>query len=232
MLSPIMTPSHTAVMLADGSVSRIGATMGTTTTAISMKSRKKPRMKITAITMMNWVQNPPGSPVRKSRTSSSPPNARNAAVNIAAPRRMMNTSDDVLAVSIITDASVLSILRVRHPAQPSDTRNAMVAMTATINATTSLVPWMFFTLMGETLTMVTSTAMETSARIAGRAAPGLSPCSRTPAMIVAPTAPMAPAWLTVAMPMMMEPSTTKMSVSGGTRIMSTRSPNLKSYLPS
>ena len=45
MFSPIMTPSQTAVMFADGSASRIGATIGTTTTAISMKSRKKPRTK-------------------------------------------------------------------------------------------------------------------------------------------------------------------------------------------
>ena len=55
-----MTPSQTAVMLADGSISRIGATIGTTTTAISMKSRKKPRRKITAMTMTNCAQKPPG----------------------------------------------------------------------------------------------------------------------------------------------------------------------------
>ncbi len=110
MLTPIMTPSQTAVMLAEGSSSRIGATMGTTTTAISMKSRKKPRMKITAITTMNWVQKPPGSPPRKSRTSSSPPKARKAAVSIAAPSRMMKTIEVVLAVSIITPRRVSSIL--------------------------------------------------------------------------------------------------------------------------
>ena len=85
MLSPIMTPSQTAVMFAEGSANRIGATMGTTTTAISMKSRKKPSKKITAMTMMNLLQNPPGRPFKKSRTISSPPNARNAAVNIPAP---------------------------------------------------------------------------------------------------------------------------------------------------
>ena len=53
MLTPIITPSQTAVTLAVGSASRIGAMIGTTTTAISMKSRKKPRMKITAMTTTN-----------------------------------------------------------------------------------------------------------------------------------------------------------------------------------
>ncbi len=51
-------------------------------------------------------------------------------------------------------------------------------------------------------------------------------------MMVAPMAPMAPAWLTVATPMMMEPSTTTMRASGGTRASSTRSAKRKSYLPS
>ena len=35
-------------------------------------------------------------------------------------------------------------------------------------------------------------------------------------MMRAPAAPTAPAWLTVAIPKMIEPSTTKMSASGGT----------------
>ena len=35
-------------------------------------------------------------------------------------------------------------------------------------------------------------------------------------MIIAPAAPMAPAWFTVATPPMIEPSTMKMSTSGGT----------------
>ena len=35
-----MTPSHTAEIFDAGSASRIGATNGTTTTAISIKSRK------------------------------------------------------------------------------------------------------------------------------------------------------------------------------------------------
>ncbi len=109
MLIPTITPSHTAVMLADGSASRIGATIGTTTTAISMKSRKKPSRKITAMTTTNWVQKPPGRPVRNSRTSSSPPKARKAAVSMAAPSRMMNTIEVVLAVSIITPRRVSSM---------------------------------------------------------------------------------------------------------------------------
>ena len=52
------------------------------------------------------AQNPPGRLVRNSRTSSSPPKALKAAVNMAAPSRMMNTSDVVLAVSIITPPAI------------------------------------------------------------------------------------------------------------------------------
>ena len=138
MFRPIITPSHTAVTLADGSDSRIGATIGTTTTAISMKSRKKPRTKITAMTMMNCVQNPPGKPVRKSRTNSSPPNARKAAVNIAAPSRMMNTNEVVLAVSIITPCMVWSIFKVRYPLHPRAITKKNTAMAAKVMPRTSV----------------------------------------------------------------------------------------------
>ena len=100
-------------MFADGSANKIGATIGTTTTAISIKSRKKPRTKITAITIMNCVQNPPGREIKNSRTNSSPPNARNAAVNIAAPKRITKTNAVVFAVSIITPFSVSAILKAR-----------------------------------------------------------------------------------------------------------------------
>ncbi len=130
MLSPIITPSQTAVMFAVGSASRIGATIGTTTTAISMKSRKKPSTKITAMTMTNWVQNPPGSPCRKWRTISSPPKARKAAVSTAAPSRMMNTRLVVLAVSSITPCSVCSMFITRMPDQTSDASSAAVAASA------------------------------------------------------------------------------------------------------
>ncbi len=51
-------------------------------------------------------------------------------------------------------------------------------------------------------------------------------------MIIAPMAPMAPAWLTVATPRMIEPRTMKISVSGGTSASTTRTMNLWSYLPS
>ena len=67
-------------------------------------------MKITSMTIMNFDQKPPGMPSRKLLTSSSPPKARKAAVSIAAPSRMMKTSDVVLAVSTITPCSVSSIL--------------------------------------------------------------------------------------------------------------------------
>ena len=107
MFNPIITPSQTAVMFAAGSANKIGATMGTTTTAISIKSRKNPRINITAITITNLAQNPPGIELRKLRTNSSPPKARNAAVYTAAPNRMINTSEVVLAVSSITSCIVL-----------------------------------------------------------------------------------------------------------------------------
>ena len=55
-----MTPSQIALIFAPGSANNIGAMIGTTTTAISIKSRKKPNKKITAITTINCVQNPPG----------------------------------------------------------------------------------------------------------------------------------------------------------------------------
>ena len=83
--------------------------MGTTTTAISMKSRKNPRMKITAMTTMNWLQKPPGRVVRNSFTNSSPPKPRKAEVSMAAPRRMMKTMAVVLAVSTMTPASMFSV---------------------------------------------------------------------------------------------------------------------------
>ena len=62
---------------------------------------------VMAITITNLAQNPPGIELRKLRTNSSPPKARNAAVNTAAPNRMINTSEVVLAVSSITSCIVL-----------------------------------------------------------------------------------------------------------------------------
>ena len=56
---------------------------------------------------------------------SSPPKLRNDAVSIAAPIRMMNTSEEVLAVSTMTLFSVLSVTIVRQPLQSSaDSRQA------------------------------------------------------------------------------------------------------------
>ena len=147
MLTPIITPSHTAVMFAVVSASRMGAIIGTTTTAISIKSRKKPRTKITAITTMNLVMNPPGRPDRNSRTRSSPPKARNAAVSIAAPSRMIKTSDVVLAVSIITPLRVSSVLYIRHRLQNTATSSIKTAMAARITPTHSSPVRVFLILM-------------------------------------------------------------------------------------
>ena len=132
MLRPIITPSHTAVILADGSASNIGATIGTTTTAISMKSRKNPRIKITAITIINFAQNPPGSEFKNSRTKSSPPNALKAAVRTAAPKRIIKTREVVFAVSNITSFKVSSILYSLRELQTSDTINKEAPIIPTI----------------------------------------------------------------------------------------------------
>ena len=147
MFSPTITPNHTAVMFAPGSASRIGATMGTTTTAISMKSRKNPSRKITTMTTMNCDQNPPGRLVRYSRTSSSPPKARNAEVSIAAPSRMMKTIDVVFAVSSITPLRVSSMTWVRHRLQTTATSSPPVPRRASAIPRTSSALSMLLILM-------------------------------------------------------------------------------------
>ena len=119
-------------MFALGSANRMGATIGTTTTAISMKSRKNPKINITAMTTMNCDQNPPGRLWRKSRTYSSPPKPRKAAVNMAAPRRMINTIEVVFAVSIMTSFRVFSTLNVRHVDQAMDSTMMIEAITAKV----------------------------------------------------------------------------------------------------
>ena len=147
MLSPTITPNHTAVMLAPGSASRIGATMGITTTAISMKSRKNPSRKITAMTTTNCVQNPPGRLVRYSRTRSSPPKARNAEVSMAAPIRMMKTIEVVFAVSTITPLRVSSMAWARHRLQKMATSSPTVPASASAMPRASSALPMFLTLM-------------------------------------------------------------------------------------
>ena len=171
MFKPIMTPSQTAVILAEGSASRIGATIGTTTTAISMKSRKKPRTKITAMTMTNLVQKPPGRLVRKSRTRSSPPNARKAAVSMAAPSRMMNTSEVVLAVSTITPRRASSTWKTRQPLQITETRKPATAMETRKIANASRPVSIRFTLIGVRLRIAMIASSDNTASAAGRIAP-------------------------------------------------------------
>ena len=122
-----MTPSHTAVILADGSANKIGATIGTTTTAISIKSRKKPRTKITNITMINLDQKPPGNEFKNSLTKSSPPKALKAAVKSAAPSKIIKTNEVVLAVSNMTPSNVFLTSNNLHPLQIKEIINAIVA---------------------------------------------------------------------------------------------------------
>ena len=173
MLTPIITPSQTAVTLAVGSASRIGAMIGTTTTAISMKSRKNPSRKMTPITTTNLVMKPPGSPVRKSRTKSSPPKARKAAVSMAAPSRMMKTRAVVLAVSIITPSRVSSILKTRQPLHVTEARKTKDAIVARTTPRTSSLSLMFLTLMSKYLSNRASAMTETTTRRAGVKAPRL-----------------------------------------------------------
>ena len=167
MLRPIITPSHTAVTLAPGSARRMGAMIGTTTTAISMKSRKKPSRKITAITTTNWAQKPPGSPVRKCRTSSSPPKARNAEVSIAAPIRMMNTIEVVFAVSIITPRRVSSMRQARQALHATPTSSPATATPASAMPSASRSSRMFLMLRSKTDSTAMMPAVDSAARIAG-----------------------------------------------------------------
>ena len=137
MFNPIITPSHTAVIFAPGSINKIGATIGTTTTAISIKSRKKPKTNITIITIINWLQNPPGIPTKKSLTTSSPPKPRKAAVSIAAPNKIIKTNEVVLAVSSITPLRVSSILNALQALHPIASSKPIVPITAKITPITS-----------------------------------------------------------------------------------------------
>ena len=57
---------------------------------------------VTSLSILRLIQNPPGRLVRYSVTRWSPPNARKAEISIAAPKRMMNTMDEVFAVSTMT----------------------------------------------------------------------------------------------------------------------------------
>ena len=131
-------------MFAEGSASNIGATSGTTTTEISIKSRKNPRKKITAITTMNCAQNPPGILPRNSLTSSSPPNPLKAEVSMAAPISIMNTIEVVLEVSSITPLSVSSMRKVLQALQNTEINNPKTAIVAMIIAVASSVLRMFF----------------------------------------------------------------------------------------
>ena len=94
----IMIPSHTG---SSPMASRMGATMGTTTKVISMKSRMKPSRNINSITRIMAVTTPPGMSPRKSRTRSSPPKPRKTSENSAAPMKITNT----MAVTRVVDSA-------------------------------------------------------------------------------------------------------------------------------
>ncbi len=143
-----MTPSQTAVMFAEGSAKRMGATKGTTTTAISMKSRKNPNIKMTAITTINFAQNPPGILDRNSFTSSSPPNPLKADVSMVAPRSIINTIEVVFEVSSMTLLRASSIRKVLHALQNTAIKSPITAMVAMIIAMPSSELRIFFMFNG------------------------------------------------------------------------------------
>ncbi len=120
------------------------------------------------MTMMNWVQKPPGRDSRKPLTSSSPPKDRNAAVSMAAPSRMMNTSEVVLAVSIITPCSVLSIFITRRPDQSSEISRPTVHSSATVSAVLSAEVVIDLMFTGWIDSVVASPASETRNSTAGQ----------------------------------------------------------------
>ncbi len=71
--------------------SRDGATKGTTTNVISMKSRKKPRRNMTIMTPSIAPKAPPGSAASAFSIISSPPRPRKTSEKSAAPMRIVNT---------------------------------------------------------------------------------------------------------------------------------------------
>ena len=79
-----------------------GATIGTTTKVISIKSRIKPNKNITNITISVAPITPPGMSSNKLNTSSSPPKPLKTNENKLAPIRIINTIDVILVVLCIT----------------------------------------------------------------------------------------------------------------------------------
>ena len=128
-----------ALTLAPVSANNIGAIIGTTTTAISIKSKKNPKRNITVITTTNWIQNPPGKSCKKSLTNSSPPKALKPDVSIAAPSRIIKTIEVVVQVSITTSFKTLPTLKVLQKLQTMPTKNMIVKKPVTKIAVKSLV---------------------------------------------------------------------------------------------
>ena len=94
-----------------------GATIGTTTKVISIKSRIKPSKKITSITSSVAATIPPGRLLKNCSTTSSPPNPRNTREKIAAPIRIRNTID---VTSVVLWATSLSLARLSCPRRPAN----------------------------------------------------------------------------------------------------------------
>ncbi len=79
-------------------------------------------------------------------TNSSPPKARKADVSIAAPIRMINTIEVVLAVSPITSCKVVPVLNTRQPLQAMAMSNAAEAIKPSVTPRRSSSVFMLFIL--------------------------------------------------------------------------------------
>ncbi len=123
-------------------VSRMGATMGTTTKVISIKSRMKPSRNISSMTMNMAPTTPPGRLVSSSRTTSSPPKPRNTSEKIDAPIRIMNTMQVTRRVLCITACRISRLncfCRMANsmaPTAPTEAASVGVAMPAKIEPST------------------------------------------------------------------------------------------------
>ena len=85
--------------------SNIGPTSGTTINVISIKSRIKPKKKISNITTRVAETTPPGRLISSCSINSSPPKPLNTDEKIVAPTRIRYTIEVTRIVSMLTDCS-------------------------------------------------------------------------------------------------------------------------------
>ena len=123
----------------------MGATIGTTTKVISIKSRINPSRKITIMTNNMAVNAPPGKSVKKSCSSSSPPNPRKTSEKIDAPISIKNTIDVTFVVSrttylVLPTVTVFFIsARNTEPMAPTPAASVGVALPVKIEPNTAAI---------------------------------------------------------------------------------------------